>query len=370
MEEYSVVDPPLTKNQKQTLQEFKKKVEESDNVAGEYPDEELLRFLVARKYDVKNALEMLNNHEKWRTQFGTFEEIEPQVKKTRFFRTNVLTASTNRDKFGRPVVYWTSRNHNSRLRGDLDDLEPYFLHLFECCIANMGEGASQFMVLVDLSGFQMRNTDLSFVNRLANVAQSLIPERLGTVFVLHSPWFFSALWKVIRGWLDERTSKKVHFLGKDYKEILNQFLDDDQLPVSLGGTMPNIESEFDIWHPPADDDDEDGQDEIPAPEEPELDEKDEKAISEKLEKIETEQRNQVEAELKSDGKKKKKKKKSKSKGKPENLLAPELPVAEEPEQEPEKVREKKKAKDKQKKKKKEKVVDEGGEWTEVKSKKK
>jgi len=260
---------------------------------------------------------MLKNYLKWRSKFGPFPEIEAQAKKMKYFRTNVMVASPTRDKFGRSILYWTARNHNSRVRS-LVDIDPFVVHLFESCIANLGPGATQFLCVADLSGFQMRHADLSFVNKLVNTIQSLIPERMGTTFVVLSPWFFSALWSVIRGWLDERTTRKVHFLGKNHKEVLNKFLDDDQIPVCLGGTMPNIEPEFDIWQPldGGDEEEEDEEESAPPIDEPQLeDEGDENAMSEKLAQIEIEQRQQVEAELKAGGKKKKKRKNKKNKKK-------------------------------------------------------
>jgi len=259
---------------------------------------------------------------------GTKEEVKAKANKMRIYaKSRVFVHGTRTDKFGRGVLYWTSRNHNHRLRGDLEDCNSYLLDLFEGCMTNASSEASSFLCVADLRGFQMKNRDMSFVNRMVAIAQNMLPERLGTVLVLFAPWFFWALWKIIKGWIDERTVRKVHYLGSNAKEVLSKFLEDDQIPISCGGTMPEIESEVDIWDTSLYDNEEE---EEPYEEEP-INEKDEKKLNEQLLKIEIEERSHLENELKSEEKKKKKKKKKSKSHKADEAVAeePEVEVEEE-----------------------------------------
>jgi hypothetical protein len=46
---------------------------------------------------------------------------------------------------------------------------------------------------------------------------------------------FTAVWSVIKGWLDEATVKKIHILGSSYKEKLLELIDAENLPIKYGG---------------------------------------------------------------------------------------------------------------------------------------
>ena len=47
---------------------------------------------------------------------------------------------------------------------------------------------------------------------------------------------FSALYAIIKGFLDERTRSKVRIIGSNYRPILLENIDAENLPEFLGGT--------------------------------------------------------------------------------------------------------------------------------------
>ena len=59
------------------------------------------------------------------------------------------------------------------------------------------------------------------------------PESLGSVLVYKSPWIFSGIWKIIKGWLDPVVAGKVHFVS-NVKE-LEAFVPRTQIPRELDG---------------------------------------------------------------------------------------------------------------------------------------
>ena len=60
--------------------------------------------------------------------------------------------------------------------------------------------------------------------------------RLGKVAVLNAPSTFTAIWSVVKPWLSKETAAKVDILGSDYKDVLLDLVDPENLPSSLGGT--------------------------------------------------------------------------------------------------------------------------------------
>ncbi len=77
---------------------------------------------------------------------------------------------------------------------------------------------------------------LNLLKVLAELNSSVYPERLGRLFILNAPVFFSAAWAMIKVWLDKRIIEKIHVLSSDYKSVLLQHISHDNLPSFLGGS--------------------------------------------------------------------------------------------------------------------------------------
>lgn len=63
--------------------------------------------------------------------------------------------------------------------------------------------------------------------------QNFYPERLGALYIVNYPMVINMLWKMIKPWLDQRTSDKIQFV--DTKRV-KQFFEPKFLPKRYGGT--------------------------------------------------------------------------------------------------------------------------------------
>lgn len=43
--------------------------------------------------------------------------------------------------------------------------------------------------------------------------------------IVNSPWVFTGVWAMIKGWLDEKTRKKIQIVGGGYTKELLKFVD-------------------------------------------------------------------------------------------------------------------------------------------------
>ena len=69
---------------------------------------------------------------------------------------------------------------------------------------------------------------------------------MGKLVICHAPMVFTGIYSLVKGWIDEKTRKKISLVG-DPKKVFTEFVDMDQLPPFLGGTS---EKEFkDDWGP-------------------------------------------------------------------------------------------------------------------------
>ena len=58
---------------------------------------------------------------------------------------------------------------------------------------------------------------------------------MGNTFIVNAPTLFRGLWKVARGFLDEKTRNKIKVIGGTYTPTLLEFVEEENLPEFLGG---------------------------------------------------------------------------------------------------------------------------------------
>ena len=63
---------------------------------------------------------------------------------------------------------------------------------------------------------------------------------MGNLFIVNTPMMFSGVWRIAKGFIDERTRKKIEIKGKTYLPTLLEYADAENLPEFLGGscTLP------------------------------------------------------------------------------------------------------------------------------------
>jgi len=64
----------------------------------------------------------------------------------------------------------------------------------------------------------------------------LSPYRMGQLAIINAPSTFTVIWNVMRPWLSKETAAKVDVLGTDYKKVLLELIDEENLPALLGGS--------------------------------------------------------------------------------------------------------------------------------------
>lgn len=62
------------------------------------------------------------------------------------------------------------------------------------------------------------------------------PEIMGKLVIVNAPFIFTGVFAIIKGWLDEKTRRKISLLGTNYMKLLLEYCNEDQIPTFLGGT--------------------------------------------------------------------------------------------------------------------------------------
>ena len=65
--------------------------------------------------------------------------------------------------------------------------------------------------------------------------ETYYPETLKKVFIINAPMYFTAVWTVVKPWLDPVVLSKIEILGTNYLPSLLNMIDIEEIPVELGG---------------------------------------------------------------------------------------------------------------------------------------
>lgn len=105
-----------------------------------------------------------------------------------------------------------------------------------------GRRIHQIFVIIDCQNAgraQMTNVVRNYLQRTSILDQQHYPDAMVRMFIINAPWIFSAFWKLLKVFLNERTRNKTHIYGSDYMKHLSEFIDEDQLPTFAGGKCPH-----------------------------------------------------------------------------------------------------------------------------------
>ncbi|KAK4611816.1 CRAL-TRIO domain-containing protein [Fulvia fulva] len=218
----------------------------------DHPDALLLRFLRARKWDVHAAQVMALSTLHWRLkdmhvdddimikgEEGAFKESKSsnaaEKKEGEDFLAQLRLGKSflhGLDKDGRPCCYVRVRLHHGGEQSE-KALERFTVYTIETARMMLRPPIDTATVVFDMTGFSMANMDYTPVKFMIKCFEANYPESLGSVLVYKSPWIFSGIWKIIKGWLDPVVAGKVHFVSN--VQELEAFVPRTQIPKELDG---------------------------------------------------------------------------------------------------------------------------------------
>jgi len=199
----------------------------------------LLRFLRARQLDPTKATEMIKARFEWETQFNpkeiTLDQIHSEVvKKKGYFHC--------RDKENRPCFVALVGRHNPK-DSDVQVMLKMLVFVLEKAAELAPPGVEKFCTIFDCSGFGINQMDWPFVKDAIQILQNFYPERLGALYVVNYPMIINMLWKMIKPWLDNRTSEKIQFVDN---KTVRKYFDPERLPKRFGGLSKYEEQDFEL----------------------------------------------------------------------------------------------------------------------------
>nr|CAH0109544.1 unnamed protein product [Daphnia galeata] len=223
----------LNDDQKAVLKQFREAVK--DCKLPESDDVYLLRWLVARDFDLAKAEKMIRNSMEWRRKYKVDTVLQdyksPEVL-TKYFAsgyTGILLSAKKRDYLMHVIevvekTFLTVRNNPKKFKKSSDSI-------------------AQSTVIFDMAGFSMRHVTfkpaLDTAIQLVQLYEGNYPELLRRVYVINAPKIFSVLYSMLKPFMHEKTKNKIQIFGHDSKQwrtAIQEDFDPEELPACYGGT--------------------------------------------------------------------------------------------------------------------------------------
>ncbi|XP_045831523.1 sec14 cytosolic factor [Trifolium pratense] len=218
------------------LTQMKKSVEKLGSSTQGYGDPTLMRFMIARSMESDKAANMFVQWQKWRDTMvpnGFISDSEvPYELETR----KIFLQGLSQDKYPVMIVQ-ASRHFPSK---DQDQFKKFIVHLLDKTIASAFKGREvgneKLIGVLDLQNIAYKNVDARGLIMGFQFLQGYYPERLAKCYILHMPWFFVSVWRLVSTFLDKATQDKIVIISnEDEKKKFISDVGEDILPEEYGG---------------------------------------------------------------------------------------------------------------------------------------
>lgn len=104
----------------------------------------------------------------------------------------------------------------------------------------LGKKIEMVLMVYDCEGLGLKHLWKPAVDtygELLSMFEENYPESLKRLFIVKAPKIFPVAYNLIKHFLSEDTRRKVVVLGSNWKEVLQKYIDPEQIPVEYGGTL-------------------------------------------------------------------------------------------------------------------------------------
>ena len=219
----------------------------------------LLRFCRARDFHYDRVKLMLENFMDFRDNIDYDHVKQLQMSQFDDLIANYARGYVGYDYEGRLVMTEkVSQSKPKNIVGIVSEetITNYFVNLYERLLYIIFPILSKIhnrridrtVLIIDLAEvniLKLFDSNLkAFLKFSSKMSQDYYPELLGKSFVLNAPWVFKGIWKIVKIWLDEKTSEKFVIESGNGKDKLTTCMDIRMLPKSLGGDYEGPLTDF------------------------------------------------------------------------------------------------------------------------------
>jgi len=193
----------------------------------------LKRFLIARKFDVEKAYEMLMTYIDWRISHPESAVTEEEVQAS--LRAEKIYVTKHTDKNGHICVVIVVRKHSMR-EVTIEETKRMILYTLDKVISTFLRGSrsmDKLTCVIDLQKIGWDSLDGEALKAILTFLQNFFPETLALMVLWKPPTIFWVVYKMVVPFVDKKTRGKIIMAYK--QSDLTHAFDVDTLPKTLGG---------------------------------------------------------------------------------------------------------------------------------------
>jgi len=120
--------------------------------------------------------------------------------------------------------------------------QEYMVTRLKKASAKHGKLIEKQVIVFDMKSVSMMADFMALrvFRRTLEVDQACYPERLRKMFLINTPYTFTAIWSLVSPWIDPLTANKIKIVGADFIDVLKQDIAEEQIPVEYGGTRKHF----------------------------------------------------------------------------------------------------------------------------------
>lgn len=101
---------------------------------------------------------------------------------------------------------------------------------------------AKVVVVMDLKGLPMipSSAGLRIIRRHIATNEAYYAEGLQTLLVINAPIYFTAIWAIVKPWLDPATLQKIRIFGGNFLGGLREVIADEYIPTEYGGSREDF----------------------------------------------------------------------------------------------------------------------------------
>ncbi|KAA0704219.1 SEC14-like protein 2 [Triplophysa tibetana] len=238
----------LSPKQAEALTQFKERLEDVFDQLPNQTDQYLLRWLRARSFNVPKAEAMLRKNLDFHKHMKV-DKIIQDWRPPEVIERYVSGGLCGYDREGSPIWYdiigpldpkglLLSASKQDCLRTKVRDAE-ILRRECEKQSEKLGKYIEAITIIYDCEGLGMKHLwkpAVEMYGEVLTMFEENYPENLKRLFLIKAPKLFPIAYNLVKHFLREETRQKIIILGANWKDVLRNYIDANQLPVIYGGS--------------------------------------------------------------------------------------------------------------------------------------
>lgn len=210
-------------------------------------DGALLKFLYARKFNLTETQELIENYYSYRKRnpdiFRNFTFDNEDIRRN--LENGLPGVLNSRDRKGRCILILNANNWDFAY--GLTSIYRSILYTLEYLINEVQNQANGFVIIVDWTEFTFRQSAYlkpSILKLMIEGLQDCFPARFKGIHFIGQPWYVEAAITCIKPFLKDKTKERIYVHGNNLSTLF-EYVPRDVLPAEMGGEQASYNPQ--IW---------------------------------------------------------------------------------------------------------------------------